>query len=227
MDTRSWRFLIDLFSRFSQNRSFFACFQNQFCFRNLCSLILRVSLVPLVATLSLCLSLFSPSLPSPSSSTHRTPQQRTSKCIAVLHLLQNIVFSVHFRIGSSPTTEPPSIPLDYLSKMSAIKQKVHTHTTHTHTRARTHTQEDAAIPTLMHVLLQVEWLMVDELISLSRECSPVSLPLLHAVASHVQTSQHVSSSCSYQRLPVKFVFGAQKSILHLLTVSLMHTVPIE
>ena len=60
--------------------------------------------------------------------------------------------------------------------------------------------------------------MADELISVSRDCPPVTLSLLQAVDTHVHTS-HSVSSCLHQGLPLKFVFGAQKSMLHLMTVS--------
>ena len=62
--------------------------------------------------------------------------------------------------------------------------------------------------------------MADELISVSRDCPPVTLPVLQAVDTHVHTT-HSVSSCLHVELPLKFVFGAQKSMLHLImTVSL-------
>ena len=63
----------------------------------------------------------------------------------------------------------------------------------------------------------MEWLITDELISLAREAPHTTPSLLQAVATHVQTSHTVS--CFDQRLPLKFVFGPQKSMIHLITVS--------
>ena len=66
---------------------------------------------------------------------------------------------------------------------------------------------------------QVEWLISDELISVSREASLITPTLLQAVATHVQTSGANHTNCFSHRVPLKFVFGATHSMTHFVMVS--------
>ena len=66
---------------------------------------------------------------------------------------------------------------------------------------------------------QVEWLISDELISVSREASLITPHLLQAVATHVQTSGANHTNCFSHRVPLKFVFGATHSMTHFVLVS--------
>jgi len=70
----------------------------------------------------------------------------------------------------------------------------------------------------------VEWLISDELISVSREASLITPTLLQAVATHVQTSGADHNNCFSHRVPLKFVFGTTHSMTHFVLVSQRGTV---
>ena len=74
-----------------------------------------------------------------------------------------------------------------------------------------------------YTVLQVEWLVQDEVLSRSRELvsegEAVSPSLLQSVASHVQSSSGKYINCLFNHEVIKFVFGAQNSMHQFLQVS--------
>ena len=63
---------------------------------------------------------------------------------------------------------------------------------------------------------KMEWLVADELVSICRKATPITQPLLQAVAAHIQTTHSITDKCFSQRVPLKFVFGHNNSMTHFL-----------
>ncbi len=61
---------------------------------------------------------------------------------------------------------------------------------------------------------KLDWLVADELVSIGRQATPISQPLLQAVYTHVQMTK--SSKCFSRLVPLKFVFGSNHSFAHFL-----------
>lgn len=61
---------------------------------------------------------------------------------------------------------------------------------------------------------RLQWLVSDELISAACEATPITIPLLQSVATHVQATHRMSNSCFVVHIPLRFVFGANQSKTH-------------
>ncbi len=72
---------------------------------------------------------------------------------------------------------------------------------------------------------RVEWLIMDELISVSREATPITPPLLQAVAAHAQAS-HRAPTCFAEPISLKFVYSSDRSMQHFIAVSLPLVLPL-
>ena len=73
-----------------------------------------------------------------------------------------------------------------------------------------------------NVLLQIQWLLTDEIASALRLTVPVTAETLKMVAGHVKASSKADNlSNLYEQVYLKFVYGPEQSLTHFIEVCVM------